>query len=97
MSILEAILSELGGIKEADAAIEGVNNEQVVPSLVISCSGSASTADRVIKQLIAGTPSIHTDPFWRANNKIVVNPVCIPLDCALTIGRALRTALSAGT
>lgn len=97
MSILEAILSELRGIKEADATIEGAKNERVVPSLVISCSGPAGTANRVIKKLIAGTPSIHTDPFWRAKNKIVVNPICIPPDCALTIGRALRKALSAGT
>lgn len=97
MSILESILSELKGIKGAVAVIDGAKNERVVPCLVMSCSGPAGTADRVIRKLIAGRPSIHADPYLRAENKIVVNPICIPPGSALTVGMALRKILSAGT
>ena len=94
MSILGAIAAELKGVMSMASFIENAKNVHAVPSLVITCHGPAGTAARIIKKLIAGTPSIHTDPFRRAENKIVVNPICIPPDKAAIVGRALRSALS---
>ncbi len=94
LAIIDAIASELKGLDAAKAAIEGAKNVHEVPSLVITCLGPAGTADRVIKSLIAGTPSIHTDPLLRAENKIVINPVCIPAGSSPIIGKALRSAFA---
>jgi D-glucosaminate-6-phosphate ammonia-lyase len=94
MSTLEALAAELKGVKSIAALIENRENVHAVPSLVITCRGPAGRATSIIKTLIAGTPSIHTDPFWRAENKIVVNPICTPPDKAAIVGKALRSALS---
>ena len=94
MSILGAIAAELKSVKSIGTFVENAENGHAVPSLVITCDGPAGTAARVIKKLIAGTPSIHTDPFWRAENKIVVNPICVPPDKAAIVGKAMRSALS---
>jgi D-glucosaminate-6-phosphate ammonia-lyase len=94
MSILEEIASEIKGLKSATASIEGEADPHVVPSLVITCNGPVGTADHVIKKLVAGKPSIQTDPFWRAENKIVINPICITPDQTGTIGKAMRAAIS---
>jgi D-glucosaminate-6-phosphate ammonia-lyase len=96
MSILGAIAAELKGVKSITAFIEGAENVQAVPSLVITCRASAGTADSIIKQLITGTPSIHTDPFWRAENKIVINPLCIPPDSSAAVGKALKATIRRG-
>ncbi len=94
MSILVAIAAELKGDKSAAHHIEGVKDVGVVPLLVVAFEGSAGTADSIIKRLIAGKPSIHTDPFRRSENKIVINPLCIPPDSAATVGKALKAAIS---
>lgn len=96
MSVLDAIATELQGLQNIAASIEGAKDVQTVPSLVITCHGPAGTANRVIQKLIAGIPSIHTDPFRRAENKIVINPICIPSDSSATIGKALRAAIPRG-
>ncbi len=94
MSLLGAIEADLKGIKSIATFVENAENVHAVPSLVIKCHGPAGTAERIIKRLIAGTPSIHTDPFLRTDNKIVVNPICIPHDKGAVVGNALRSALS---
>jgi D-glucosaminate-6-phosphate ammonia-lyase len=94
MSTLTAIETDLKDVKSIATFIENAENGLAVPSLVIQCHGPAGTAERMIKKLVAGTPSIHTDPFWRAENKIVFNPICIPPDKAAIVGKALKSALS---
>lgn len=94
MLILRAIDEQLKGVKSVATFIENAENVLAVPSYVITCRGTTGTAARVIKKLIAGTPSIHTDPIWRAENKIVVNPICIPPDKAAIVGKALSSAFS---
>ena len=93
-STLNAIVAAAKGAGQVTMAIEGAGNVGAVPSLVITCEGKPGTADRVIKKLIAGQPSIHTDPFWRSQNKIVISPLCISTDQAVVIGEALRRAFS---
>lgn len=94
MAILNAVISSAKGMSKASAAIEGSGDMGAVPSLVISCHGKPDTADRIIKKLIAGNPSIHTDPFWRHQNRIVINPLCIRPDQTAAIGKALGKLLS---
>jgi D-glucosaminate-6-phosphate ammonia-lyase len=96
MSVLRAIDAELKEVAGIAASIKNADHTDAVPSLVITCHGPPGSADRIIKTLIAGTPSIHTDPFRRAENKIVVNPMCIPPDKAVMVGKALKKALSKG-
>ncbi len=61
---------------------------------MIQCEGKPDRAARVIRQLIAGKTSIHADPFWRAQNRVVINPVCLAPADAGTVGKALREALN---
>jgi D-glucosaminate-6-phosphate ammonia-lyase len=77
MAILEDIASGLQGISDTLVTIEGANDPRVIPLLVIQCQGDAFLAGDIIKKLIAGSPSIHTDPFRRAANQIVINPICL--------------------
>jgi D-glucosaminate-6-phosphate ammonia-lyase len=93
MSILGAVAAELAGVKNITTFIKDAENVQSVPALVVTCRAPSGAADSIIKKLIAGTPSIHTDPFWRAENKIVINPLCVPPDSAATIGKTLRAAI----
>lgn len=94
MSVLSDIAAELEGVTSIATFFEGAKKVHIVPSLVITCRGSAGTAALIIKKLIAGTPPIHVDPFLRVENKIVINPICIPPDIATVIGRALLVAFS---
>jgi hypothetical protein len=94
MAVLDAVISSAKGMSTATAAVEGSGDVGAVPSLVITCHGKPDTADRIIKMLIAGNPSIHTDPFWRHQNKIVINPLCIRPDQTAAIGKALGKLLS---
>lgn len=93
MSVLKDIASELKGLETATASINSDADAHTVPSLIITCLGPAGTAAQIIKKLIAGKPSIHTDPFLREHNKIVVNPICISPNVAGTIGKMLRAAI----
>ena len=95
LSVLARILDETKGISSATLAIQGAGDVSVVPQLIVSCQGKPGTADRAMKRLIAGSPSIHPDPFWRAENKIIINPMCIAPDDAAVVGRALQAALRA--
>jgi hypothetical protein len=47
----------------------------------------------VVKSRIGGKPSIHADPFWRGQNRVVINPVCMVAADAAVVGKALRHAL----
>jgi D-glucosaminate-6-phosphate ammonia-lyase len=93
MAVLEAIASELKNITAANITIEGSEDIDAVPLLVISLGGSAGKADKIIKRLIAGTPSIHADLARREENRVVINPLCIPRDSAAFIGKAIRAAI----
>ena len=93
MSVLDGISAELKLLKPATVAIEGKADAGAVPVLVITCLGPVGTAAQVIKKLIAGKPSVHTDPFRRAKNKIVINPVCIPPEFAGSLGKLLKAAI----
>lgn len=93
MLVLDGISSELKGLKPVTAMIEGKDQSGAVPLLVLTCLGPAGTAAHVIKKLIAGKPSVHTDPYRRAENKIVINPICIPQSSAGPLGKLLKAAI----
>jgi L-seryl-tRNA(Ser) seleniumtransferase len=94
MAILNSITLAAKRVHKAEMTIEGANDILVVPLLVIACQDKTGTADRIIKKLIAGNPSIHADPCLRHQNKIVINPLCIRPDQSAAIGKALKAALS---
>ncbi len=93
MAILKPIAAGLNGIDTATLVLEGATDIQTIPLLVITCRGHVGTADRIIKALIAGQPSIHADPCLRHQNKIIINPFCIAPDSTPTIAKNLRTLL----
>jgi L-seryl-tRNA(Ser) seleniumtransferase len=93
MAILDVIIRELGQRPGATLAIEGAGDTGSIPLLAITPSSKAGHADRVIKRLIAGSPPIHTDPFRREQNIVIINPICIAPDDARTVGRRLKDAL----
>jgi L-seryl-tRNA(Ser) seleniumtransferase len=76
MAVLSSIAAGLKGFRNATVTIEGENDIYAVPLLVVQCKIPGS-ADKIMKGLIASSPSIHTDPFWRAQNRIVINPICL--------------------
>ena len=94
MAVLSTVAAELKGAKAAAVTIDGAGDEHGIPLLIVQCSGKPERAAQVIKQLIAGKPSIHADPFWRAQNRVVINPVCMAATDAATVGKALRAALA---
>lgn len=94
MEILHGVAGELKGVNDASAVIEGVGDDQNIPLLVIQCEGKPDRAAKIVKQLIAGKPSIHADPFWRGQNRVVINPVCMAQRHAASVGKALRAALA---
>jgi hypothetical protein len=73
--------------------LEGASDIRTVPLLVVTCRGRVGTADRIIKALIAGQPSIHADPCLRHQNKIIINPLCIAPDSIPIIAKNLRSHL----
>jgi seryl-tRNA(Sec) selenium transferase len=93
MSVLELIVSELRDIRDAHIFIEGAEDFGTIPTLVIGLHGEKGRADRIIKRLMAGTPSIHVDPAGRSVNKLVINPACISQDSATIVGMALSAAI----
>ena len=96
MAILGDIAAAADGLDQATVEIEGREDRGSVPCLVVTCHGKPGVADRAIKALIAGAPSIHADPVRRQFNQIVINPVCVPADAAATIGRRLKAAIMRG-
>lgn len=93
MALLQDVASELKDAKAAAVSIEGAGDTHGIPLLIVQCDGKPDRAARVIKQLIAGKPGIHADPFWRGQNRVVINPVCMAAADAATVGKALRAAL----
>jgi len=93
MALLQDVASELKDAKAVAVSIEGAGDTHGIPLLIVQCEGKPDRATRVIKQLIAGKPGIHADPFWRGQNRVVINPVCMAAADAPTVGKALRAAL----
>lgn len=93
MSVLELIVSELRDIRDAHIFIEGAEDFGTVPTLVIGFHEEKGKADRIIKRLMTGTPSIHADTARRKQNKLVVNPACISEHHATIVGKALSAAI----
>ncbi|MFT3672903.1 DegT/DnrJ/EryC1/StrS family aminotransferase [Aestuariivirga sp.] len=93
MALLQDVARELKDAKAAAVSIEGADDTHGIPLLIVQCEGKPDRAARVLKQLIGGKPSIHADPFWRGQNRVVINPVCMAEADASTVGKALRAAL----
>lgn len=93
-ALLETIARDLTGLKTASFTIEGGEDVHGIPLLIVQCHGKPDRAAKVIKHLIAGKPAIHADPFWRAQNRVVINPVCMAAEDAGAVGKALRAALA---
>lgn len=95
MAILEDIAGNLESPSHHYVTIEGANDPRAIPLLVIQCQGRTSLASDIIKKLISGSPSIHTDPFRRAANQIIINPVCLhPVDTKVVAAK-IKQLLSA--
>jgi L-seryl-tRNA(Ser) seleniumtransferase len=95
LAILENIVRPLAALSSVTLNIEGRDDMGVVPALVIHCRGEKTAATRIIKQLIDGSPSIHADPFWRGDNRIVFNPACLKAEDAPAIASRLQAVLGA--
>jgi L-seryl-tRNA(Ser) seleniumtransferase len=94
LAILQDVSDELKRVKNASVDIQGNDDALAPPLLIVHCRGRPGAADKIIKRLIAGSPSIHTDPAWRDQNKIIVNPMCVAPEQARLIGRKLRESLA---
>lgn len=94
MAILNAIMAAVKATRGMTLAIEGADDVHVVPLLVVTCQGKVGTAQRVIKKLIAGSPAVHTDPFRRHQNKIVISPLCLHIDQTAAVGIALMNTIA---
>jgi L-seryl-tRNA(Ser) seleniumtransferase len=96
LAILDTIAAELKSTTGAAIAIDGANDIYCVPTLLIAFDGKPGAADRMIKRLIAGAPAIHTDPSLRAQNRIIINPMCISPEDAGIVGKMLKQHMSQG-
>jgi L-seryl-tRNA(Ser) seleniumtransferase len=94
MAVLNGVQVGLKDVPSASVDISGAADPRTVPMLVVTCQGKPGTADKVIKRLIAGTPSVHTDPALRRHNKIIINPMCLRLEEAEAVGRMLAGMIS---
>jgi L-seryl-tRNA(Ser) seleniumtransferase len=73
---LKPIQRGLANHPKCEAVIEDMANTSAVPQLAITLKKGFS-ARKVIEALIAGRPSIHTDPARRDRNVIVIDPLCL--------------------
>jgi D-glucosaminate-6-phosphate ammonia-lyase len=74
--------------------ITGENDASAVPHLVITLTRRGASARQAIAKLIKGSPSIHVDPFWRDEGKLVVNPMCFEVDQAPIILKRIAACIA---
>lgn len=56
--------------------IEGKDDQNVVPQLIITPTRKGASVAKIITVLINASPSIHVDPARRDQGMLVVNPLC---------------------
>jgi len=69
--------------------IEGDADTSSVPELVITPVERLVPIDRVIRNLINGSPAIHVDASRRSENALVINPLCLRDDDISVVAKAI--------
>ncbi|MCA0434616.1 MAG: DegT/DnrJ/EryC1/StrS family aminotransferase [Proteobacteria bacterium] len=90
---LKVIQKKLAKVSKLATEIEGESDSGSVPQLVVTMSAKGG-ASALIKRLLDGTPSIHVDPFRRARNQLVINPVCFADDDAPVVADRIARSVS---
>ncbi len=91
---LHPIANALRQSRHCSVEIEGGDDHNTVPQLVITLEGAKISADEAVSRLIKGEPSIHVDPSRRYLGKLVINPVCFSAADAGVIANNLVEVIS---
>jgi L-seryl-tRNA(Ser) seleniumtransferase len=89
---VKTIAAELGEPAGVSVSIINAQDIGAVPQLELTLSGRR-TAEAVIRTLQKGRPSVHVDPVYRDQNRVLVNPMCLQPGEAAIVGRKLAAAL----
>ncbi len=88
------IENALRQLHHCSVEIEGEDNHNIVPQLVVTLQGSMISASEAVNKLINGDPSIHIDPSRRHLGKLVISPLCIDFGQAGVIADTLLAIIS---
>ncbi|WP_206682779.1 DegT/DnrJ/EryC1/StrS family aminotransferase [Chthonobacter albigriseus] len=77
LELLRNIQAGLAGTAGFSVRIEGAEDRTCVPTLVLAPADPQCRVEAFINALIDGRPSIHVDASRRAQNLIVINPLCL--------------------
>lgn len=90
---LEAIAAALHPGNTATVRIAGDSDTGCVPVLELRLAGGEAQARQLVADLIAGSPSIHTDPARRGEGIVMINPVCFADEASAQIAGRLNALL----
>ena len=74
--------------------IQDAESSEGVPIVHLLLNPTMHDASRIISVLQNANPSIHLDPFYRDQNKILINPMCLRDGDPIIVAVAIRKALT---
>lgn len=81
-------------IEDVILNIQGAENTSGVPVVHLWLDQAKHDATRVISALQNANPSIHADPSYRDQNKILINPMCLKDGDPTIVAAAIRKVLT---
>ena len=94
LNVAREVADGCADIEGVDLSIQEAQNISGVPVLHLSLDQAMYDATRVISALQNANPSIHLDPCYRDQNKILINPMCLKDGDPVIVAAAIRKALT---
>jgi len=94
LNVAREVADGCADIDGVDLSIQEAENISGVPVLHLSLDQAMYDATRVISALQKANPSIHLDPCYREQNKILINPMCLKDGDPVVVAVAIRKALT---
>ena len=88
------VVDSCSNIDGIELNIQDAESSEGVPIVHLLLNPTMHDASRIISVLQNANPSIHLDPFYREQNKILVNPMCLRDGDSIIVAAAIRKALT---
>jgi D-glucosaminate-6-phosphate ammonia-lyase len=91
---LQQVSKGLAASPHCKTNIEGMDDQTIVPQLIITPTRKDASVAKTIADLIKGNPSIHVDPVRRNLGQLVVNPLCFEVSDAPILAKCISAVLA---
>ena len=88
------VVDSCSNIDGIELNIQDAESSEGVPIVHLLLNPTMHDASRIISVLQNASPSIHLDPFYRDQNKILINPMCLRDGDPIIVAVAIRKALT---